>query len=59
MGDAAKGRRGGCRWWGEDFGELSRVAPERPISLRSAYGLYGPIGGQCRHARRAVVPRMW
>jgi len=20
----------GSRWWGEDFGELSRIAPERP-----------------------------
>ena len=38
-------------WWGE--------APERPISLRGAYGLCGLIGEQCWYARRAVGPRMW
>jgi hypothetical protein len=39
-GECANGRTGelgGSRWWGE--------APERPISLRSAYGLYGLIVG--------------
>ena len=24
-------------WWGEDFGELSRVAPELPTDIRRVY----------------------
>jgi hypothetical protein len=39
------GERGGCRWWGEDFGELSRVAPERSRVFRGVYGLSGLIVG--------------
>ena len=35
-------------WWGE--------APERPISLRSAYGLYGLIVGNVGMRAEPLVP---
>jgi hypothetical protein len=36
------------RWWGE--------APERPISLRSAYSLYGLIVGNVGMRAEQLVP---
>jgi hypothetical protein len=54
MGERAKGRH---TWWGEDFGELSRVAPERSRGFRGVYGLSGVTVGNADMRAEPLNPR--
>jgi hypothetical protein len=42
-------------WWGEDFGELSRVAPERLTNFRRVSKLYRCI---VRNIDKAAEPQL-